>query len=56
MYVCQNKFSDNSNEHFLGFYSSLKDTIFANGGHLECSSKDEENYNIDHVCIYEFHF
>ena len=38
--------------YYSGFYSSVKDKIWINGGHFEFSSKDdEENNNIYHVCI-----
>jgi hypothetical protein len=30
--------------YYSGFYSSLRDKIWAYGGHFEFSSKDEEEY------------
>ena len=30
--------------NYSGFYSNLKDTIWATGGHFECSFTDEETF------------
>ena len=41
---------------YSGFYSSLKDKMWANGGHFEFLSKDKETDNIHHVrikCIFK---
>jgi hypothetical protein len=37
--------------YYSGFYSSMRDQICGNGGHIESSSKDEDTDNIYHVFI-----
>ena len=37
--------------YYSGFYSSLNDKNWTNGGHFEFSPEDEEKDHICHICI-----